>query len=246
MKPLSYLFAIFLIVTSTAQAQIADVKKEKALDKKNFIAAGLQTPFRFIHHESEHLNVSHLDQESDGDISWDGSIGHYVTFGRYLGERNSVVNCALKTRIDFDFRSDHNVIFDSENELRHDLSIASLLAMAECERELGTSWSSFFDLGLGGAVHVNNEKTIRKGANTALTALPDAFNRYGSDTQTGTLSNVTMNAEPAFAFSLGVARKLNPYSSLRFSAGYRAMGETPVFKEKVQEFSLSLGLRADF
>ena len=156
---------------SDAEVQIGTAvlqEQEPEQAALNFLSAGLQFPFRAIWHDSPVQKVSHLDKESQGSVSWDGSVGHYLEYGRILYNQSSndriKTRCALKSRADFDYRSDHNVIFDSGDELRLDLSILSLMALAECEQSIAQSWSGYFDFGLGAGMHINGTKAIRKTA----------------------------------------------------------------------------------
>ncbi len=242
---LAVLLSVLLLVTFIprgASAQIA-----AAPLRSSFISAGLQFPFRYLYHDNQHTAVSHLDGFASGDFSWDGSVGHYLEAGRFFTGNDGVspLRCGLKGRADFDFRSDHDVEFEANHELEVDLSIASFVAMGECERDLDRDLAAFLEVGAGFGLHVNGIKYKRE-AGSRTTDIPqyitDTFAPAGANTYTA----VKIDLEPAVVLGAGLAYDLTDTSSLRFGLQYRYMGENLVYVEPIHEASMAFGIRTQF
>lgn len=242
---LQILLAVLLLVSMlprSAAAQLAPAPLRSA-----FISAGLQVPFRAIKHDKAHLSVSHLDGFASGDYSWDGSIGHYLEAGRFFTgtDGRSPLRCGLKGRADFDFRSDHDIEFEANHELEVDLSIASFVAMGECERDLAPDWATFIEAGAGFSMHVNGIKYKRE-AGSRTTDLPSYLVNTFAPAGAQTITAVKMDLEPAVVLGTGLAYDLTDTSSLRFGLQYRYMGENLVYTQPIHEASLSFGIRAQY
>lgn len=242
---LPILLAVLLLVTflpRPAAAQLAPVPLRSA-----FVSAGLQFPFRAIKHDNAHLRVSHLDKFATGDYSWDGSIGHYLEAGRFFTgmDGRSPLRCGLKGRADFDFRSDHDIEFQTDHELEVDLSIASFVAMGECERDLAADWATFLEVGAGFGMHVNGIKYKRQ-AGSRTSDLPSYLINTFAPAGAQTITAVKMDLEPAVILGTGIAYDLTDTSSLRFGLQYRYMGENLVYTKPIHEASLGFGIRAHY
>lgn len=242
---LAVLLSILLLVTFLPRGASAQVTASPL--RSSFISAGLQFPFRFMYHENQHTAVSHLDGYSSGDYSWDGSVGHYLEAGRFFTGNDGVspLRCGLKGRADFDFRSDHDVEFEADHELEVDLSIASFVAMGECERDLDSDLAAFLEVGAGFGLHVNGIKYSRE-AGSRTTDIPqyitDTFAPAGANTYTA----VKIDFEPAVVLGAGLAYDLTDTSSLRFGMQYRYMGENLVYVEPIHDASMAFGIRTQF
>ncbi len=242
---LAVLLSVLLLVTFLPRGASAQVAAAPL--RSSFISAGLQFPFRYMYHENQHTAVSHLDGFSSGDFSWDGSVGHYLEAGRFFTGNDGVspLRCGLKGRADFDFRSDHDVEFEADHELEVDLSIASFVAMGECERDLDADLAAFLEVGAGFGLHVNGIKYKRE-AGSRTTDIPqyitDTFAPAGANTYTA----VKVDFEPAVVLGAGLAYDLTDTSSFRFGLQYRYMGENLVYVEPIHEASMAFGIRTQF
>ena len=217
---------------------------------QNFLSFGLQFPWRSISHEGNYAQVSAFDSYQDGSRSWDGSIGHYFEVGRFFGQDRGGLGyrCGAKVRGDFDFRSDHDVAYEvnangvATHESELDLSIFSLMPMAECQADVDTRWSLFLDVGGGIAAHVNGIKYTKPSNPDATVTVPDFFSGYSN----GTTTSVNVDWEPSFAIGTGVSRSLSDSSSLRLGGQYRYMGTNQIYDKNINETSFSLGIRVGF
>lgn len=216
---------------------------------KNFLSFGMQFPWRWIPHEGTYSAVSHFDSFSEGTRSWDGSIGHYFEVGRYFGADRGFreSRCGVKLRGDFDYRSDHDVEYESstssgssQHESELDLSIFSLMPMAECQRNFDENWGAFVEVGGGLAVHVNGVKYVSPATPDPAVTVPTYFDGRED------FAEVDVDYEPGFAIGTGLVRQITDSSSIRTGLQYRYMGENHIYEKHIHEAAMSFGIRVGF